>query len=94
MNFQNVFDKPTLCGSDCVPWNHKLWETPVVVPPNMDPALFNVLNGCWMCNFEKQDLENNYLCSRNFDIDPRVPCNKLGPSPINSADEICRSRKS
>ncbi len=51
MNFQNVFDKPTLCGSDCVPWNHKLWEKPAVVPPNMDPVLYNVLNGCWMCIF-------------------------------------------
>ena len=50
---------------DCTPWNPKQWVKPAI-PKGMDPGLYNVLNGCWLCNFYRQEEENEYLCSRSF----------------------------
>ena len=77
----------------CVPWDHTLWNSPVIVPPNMDPALYNVLNGCWLCNFEKQDKENNYIFDRSFDVKINPPCNQCQSFPINSSDQLYQIHK-
>ena len=38
----------------------------VLPPVDMDPVLYNILNGCWLCNYEQQEFDNQYLCNRNF----------------------------
>lgn len=55
---------------------------------NMDPVLYNVLNSCWMCNYQKQEFENQYICNRNFYYVDRPPCNPIGMLPKISADEL------
>ena len=86
--YKNVFDYPPSCDS-CTPWNPEAWKTPVKVPDGMDPGLYNVLNGCWLCNFEKQDRENQYLSNRSFFNGPNLkPCNRFFQTPKNSADEL------
>ena len=54
----------------------------------MDPALYNVLNGCWLCNYDKQNLENDYLMDRSFFNGVEgPPCNKpFIMIPKNSKD--------
>ena len=57
----------------------------------MDPALYNVLNGCWLCNYDKQNLENDYLMDRSFFngiIGP--PCNRSDflSIPKNSKNQL------
>ena len=54
----------------------------------MDPALYNVLNGCWLCNYDKQNLENDYLMDRSFFNGVQgPPCNYFGSLiPRNSKD--------
>ena len=77
------------CGAICTPWNPKDWNTPVKVPDGMDPALYNVLNGCWLCNYDKEIMENNYLMERSFfNGIEGPPCNKSSIIiPKNSKDE-------
>ncbi len=78
------------CDS-CTPWDKKYWGK-VEVPKNMDPALYNVLNGCWLCNFEKQNMENDYLMDRSFfNGIYGPPCNKTTfvLPPQNSKDIMC-----
>ena len=75
--------------SSCTPWNKMYWGK-VKVPENMDPALYNVLNGCWLCNFDKQNLENDYIMDRSFfNGDCGAPCNKVEPfdRPRDSRDQ-------
>lgn len=54
----------------------------------MDPGLYNVLNGCWLCNFDKQNLENDYLMDRSFFNGVEgPPCNRpFIMIPKNSKD--------
>jgi len=54
----------------------------------IDPALYNVLNGCWLCNYDKQNLENDYLMDRSFFNGVEgPPCNKpFIMIPKNSKD--------
>lgn len=57
----------------------------------MDPALYNVLNGCWLCNYDKQNLENDYLMDRSFfNGICGPPCNKpdFFIPPINSKNQL------
>jgi hypothetical protein len=74
---------------DCTPWNPDIWDK-AAVPKGMDPALYNVLNGCWLCNFLVQETENSYLCNRSFFNGVEgPPCNKpnLIVPPKNSKDD-------
>jgi len=95
-----IIGKPNACSNhivtyNCTPWNPKIW-CDVKVPDGMDPALYNVLNGCWLCNFYTQEFENEYLCKRSFfNGAVRPPCNQVDfiSPPANSADEINRSHK-
>lgn len=36
------------------------------LPQELDPVLSNIYNGCWMCNYEPSQTQNNKLCSRNY----------------------------
>ena len=36
------------------------------LPQELDPVLSNIYNGCWMCNYEPAQTQNNKLCSRNY----------------------------
>ena len=58
-----------LTGMD-IKWQYKEYEDELkqlnVEIVEMDPALYNVLNGCWLCNYEKQNFENDYLMDRSF----------------------------
>lgn len=75
--------------SSCTPWDPKKWGK-VEVPKNMDPCLYNVLNGCWLCNYDKQNLENDYLMDRSFfNGNYGPPCNRIEPFsiPQNSKDD-------
>lgn len=81
-----------VCDS-CTPWDRKAWGN-VKVPEGMDPCLYNVLNGCWLCNFDKQNMENDYLMDRRFFngiMGP--PCNLTGNKfvPRNSKDEFVKN---
>lgn len=79
---------------DCTPWNPKQWVKPAI-PKGMDPGLYNVLNGCWLCNFYRQEEENEYLCSRSFfDGQVRPPCNQPNffIPPVNSKDIIAQKK--
>ena len=69
---------------DCNPGNKKYWKYPAL-PQGMNPVYYNVMNGCWLCNFAEQETENQRLCNRSFFnglIKP--PCNYLYPEPKNS----------
>ena len=58
-------------------------------PKDMDPVLYNILNGCWLCNYEQQEFDNQYLCNRNFYYPEQIiPCNPYSFIPKNSADEL------
>ena len=95
-----VIGKPNACSNkiltyDCTPWNPKIWDKPAV-PPGMDPCLYNVLNGCWLCNFYQQETENEYLCNRSFFSGNILqPCNRSDffQPPKISADEISKPRR-
>jgi len=77
------------CNS-CTPWDKKFWDK-IKVPKDMDPCLYNVLNGCWLCNYEKQNMENDYLMDRSFFNGVYgPPCNKPNffIPPKNSKDQL------
>jgi len=72
----------------CRPWDPEYWND-VKVPQGMDPALYNVINGCWLCNFYIQNNENEYLLRRSFFNGVQgPPCNKPNffVPPMNSKD--------
>lgn len=73
---------------DCNPANKKFWKYPAL-PEGMNPVYYNVMNGCWLCNYAEQETENQRLCNRSFFngvIKP--PCNYLYPEPVNSNDRL------
>ena len=73
--------------SSCAPWKPSNW-----VEPNIsDPALYNWLNGCQLCNFDKMENENQYICNRAFyNGEVRAPCNRPNffMPPLDSKDVI------
>ena len=74
----------------CTPWDKKYWGK-IKVANKMDPALYNVLNGCWLCYYDKQNMENDYIMDRSFfGIDIPKPCNRFTmlPLPKNSKDDL------
>lgn len=80
---------------DCTPWDKKYWAV-ALQPTPIDPALYNWLNGCWMCNYYKQEQENQYLCNRSFyNGEIKAPCNapNIIVPPINSADQLAKKYK-
>ena len=84
-NSPNNACSTTIPTSTCAPWKPENW-----VEPNVsDPALYNWLNGCQLCNFEKMENENHYLCNRAFyNGAVGAPCNKPNffLPPKNSKD--------
>jgi len=94
-----IIGQPNACSNstityDCTPWNPKMWDK-AKVPAGMDPALYNVLNGCWLCNFLPQEGENQYLCQRSFfNGIYGPPCNKVNffEPPKISADELSKKK--
>ena len=61
-----------------VPCDPNSKETWFKHPVKFDPVRNNILNGCWMCNYEPQQTENNNICQRQFyDGYITYPFNKL-----------------
>ena len=57
----------------CNPNSKKNWFKD---PAKFDQVRHNIKNGCWLCNFEPQQTDNNLLCQRNFfDGDVTAPYN-------------------
>lgn len=86
-NCVNVCANKTITYN-CTPWDPKEWVNPAI-PKGMDPGLYNVLNGCWLCNFYTQEMDNEYLCNRSFfNGVNNPPCNKPNffQPPVNSKD--------
>jgi len=80
----------------CTPWDKKYWGQSLQ-KRDIDPALSNWLNSCTLCNFYIHEEENNYLCNRSFyNGAVKSPCNNPNflVLPINSADELCKTRSS
>ena len=50
---------------DCDPGNPDLWFKNKL-PQDLDPVLSNIYNGCWSCNHEPMQTNNNILCNRRF----------------------------
>ena len=63
--------------TNCDPNNPNLWYKHEL-PKGLDPVLSNIYNGCWLCNFEPQQTENNKLCNRNFFNGPMLPPYDVG----------------
>ena len=49
----------------CDPNSKKEWFKHKL-PQDLDPVLSNIYNGCWMCNYEPTQTQNNKLCQRNY----------------------------
>jgi len=47
----------------CDPNSKKEWFK---YPNSVDQVRINILNGCWLCNYEPNQSMNNQLCNRNF----------------------------
>ena len=69
------------CGTACNlgiktlpqnPENKNLWFKHQL-PKGLDPVLSNIYNGCWICNIEPQQHDNQKLCKRNFFDGPNIP---------------------
>lgn len=51
---------------NCNPIEKEYWKKQPKLPNNMDPTFYNVIYGCWLCNFNTQETENKYICNRSF----------------------------
>jgi len=70
MNACNTFLK----GDCCNPNNPENWSQEI--PNDIDPAVWNVKNGCYICNINHRQIENSKLCNRSFFSGPNLPlCN-------------------
>lgn len=47
----------------CDPNSKKEWFKH---PNKVDPVRMNIVNGCWLCNYEPTQSINSQLCNRNF----------------------------
>lgn len=96
----HVFNKTTNCPGacdigiktiHCNPENKKEWFKHKL-PKGLDPVLSNIYNGCWICNINPQQHDNQKLCKRNFfdgpNISPYAPVidieNKLRYSALSN----------
>lgn len=73
---------------DCNSANTKYWNKPAL-KKDEDPVYYNVMNGCWLCNYSKIEQENEFICNRQFfsgNILP--PCNSY--LPINGKLNVKR----
>lgn len=58
---------------NCDPGNRDLWFKNKL-PEGLDPVLSNIYNGCWSCNHEPMQGNNNKLCNRQFmDLNVQPP---------------------
>lgn len=58
---------------NCDPGNRDLWFKNKL-PEGLDPVLSNIYNGCWSCNHEPMQSNNNKLCNRQFmDLNVQPP---------------------
>mgnify|MGYP001169436247 CR=1 FL=1 len=68
---------------DCSPLNRDRWfKNPVV----KDPVYSNIKYGCWICNVEPRQSDNNKLCERFLFSCNVSPCDY--PNVINSIRNI------
>ena len=53
---------------NCNPSDPQNWfqYNAVAENPKVDPVMYNIYNGCWLCQYEPQQTENNILCQRQF----------------------------
>jgi hypothetical protein len=73
---------------NCNPGDKKYWKYPAL-EKNVNPVYYNVMNGCWLCNFLVQETENQMLCNRSFfNGVVRPPCNLLSFHSKNSNDYL------
>jgi hypothetical protein len=56
----------------CNPTDRKQWFKHKL-PEGLDPVLSNIYNGCWICNINPQQEDNQKLCRRNFFDGPNIP---------------------
>lgn len=76
----HVFNEPSNCAGacdlgiktvNCNPENRKEWFKHKL-PVGLDPVLSNIYNGCWICNINPQQYDNQKLCKRNFFDSPKI----------------------
>ena len=83
-NCKNNACKNKIITYNCNPANKEYWNYPAI-KQGEDPVNYNVMNGCWMCNYTFQQYENEALCNRQFfSSNIQTPCNKIKPCVINS----------
>ena len=77
VNCQNNACSNKIVTYDCNPADKHYWNKPAL-RKGEDPVYYNVMNGCWICNYTKIENENELLCNRQFfsgNILP--PCNYI-----------------
>ena len=75
--------KGNLPYTNCDPDNPKFWfQNPVL----KNTVRSNIINGCWLCNVEPMQIENNVLCSRALLNVYRNPCKY--PTLVNAIRDV------